>query len=391
MRSLASLFFAALAYLATSVATFAMTGDVAEFKKLADDVYAYVGRRNDANAMVIVTRQGVVLADTGNNQPDTRDLADKIRSVTEQPVRWIVITQNHGDHFGGSPFFAPLATLIVHDRVAHELAAMQPYQIKAWRKRFPERAAALETLRPIDMAISFSDRMTLNLGGKRIELLYVDDRYNPGDVAVWLPEDGVLHASFAGYKDRHPDIRPDYSHGTTQGMLKQLEAYIALRPRVVVPAHGPVGDVRDLETMVDYLLLGRQKVRTMMEKGLGLPEIVRQFDMNEFKGWDRGSHFEWMAETVHRELNGLGPQKVEYSEAEAEGIIGDVKEDGRFFGLRTADGKELRLRIASDTNIEGVADRTRLRTGMKAKASYLVPANFNPALGFDIMEITVEP
>jgi hypothetical protein len=80
-------------------------------------------------------------------------------------------------------------------------------------------------------------------------------------------------------------------------MLKQLEAYIALRPRVVVPAHGPVGDVRDLETMVDYLLLGRQKVRMMMEQGLGLPDIIKQFNMNEYKGWDRGSHFEWMAET----------------------------------------------------------------------------------------------
>ena len=233
--------------------------------------------------------------------------------------------------------------------------------------------------------------MTLNLGGKRIELIYVDDTYNPGDVAVWLPDVGVMHASFAGYKDRHPDIRPDYSHGTTLGMLKQLEAYLALKPRIVVPAHGPVGDVRDLQTMVDYLLLGRQKVRVMMEKGMALPDIIKQFHMNEFKDWDRGSHFEWMAETIHRELNGLGPQKVELEEARAEGTIGDIKEEGRSFGFRTSDGKDLRLRVATDTNIEGVADRTALRTGMKATASYLVPKNFNPALGYDMMEIVVTP
>jgi hypothetical protein len=174
-------------------------------------------------------------------------------------------------------------------------------------------------------------------------------------------------------------------------MLKQLEVYVALRPRVVVPAHGPVGDVRDLETMVDYLLLARQKVRVMMEQGLGLPDIVARFDMNEFKGWDRGSHFEWMAETIHRELNGLGPQKVEYAQAEAEGTIGEVKEEGRFFAFAADDGQRLRLRVASDTNIEGVPDRTQLRAGMRAKASYIVPKNFNPALGFDIMEIVVAP
>ena len=65
--------------------------------------------------------------------------------------------------------------------------------------------------------------MTLHVGGKTIELIYIDDTYNPGDVAVWLPDDRIMHAGFAGYIGRHPDIRPDYSHGTTWGMLKQLE------------------------------------------------------------------------------------------------------------------------------------------------------------------------
>jgi len=65
----------------------AVTGDKAEFKKIADDVYAFVGKRNDANAMVVVTAQGVVLVDTGNNPPETRLLQNFIKSVTSQPVR----------------------------------------------------------------------------------------------------------------------------------------------------------------------------------------------------------------------------------------------------------------------------------------------------------------
>ena len=43
-----------------------------EFRKLADDVYAYIGKLNDANAIVVVTSQGVVVIDTGNNQPDAQ-------------------------------------------------------------------------------------------------------------------------------------------------------------------------------------------------------------------------------------------------------------------------------------------------------------------------------
>ncbi len=377
-----------LAMLAWCGSAFAITGDKAEFVKLADDVYAYVGKRNDANAMVIVTNQGVVLVDTGNSQPDTRDIGEKIKSVTDKPVRWVVITQYHGDHFGGSPYFMP-ATVIVHDKVAKEIASMKPYQIKSWRKRFPERSAALEGLAPIDMVMSFPDRMTLNLGGKRIELIYVEDTYNSGDVAVWLPDSGVMHGSFAAYKDRHPDIRPDYSHGTTVTMLKQLEALLALKPRVVVPSHGPLSTVSDLQVMVDYILLARQKVRLMMAKGMALPDVIRNFHMNEFKDWDRASHFDWMAETIHRELSGQGPIIVTVKELNSSGELTGVIEAGRNLTLKTAEGKDVRLRVTSDTNIEGAADRTQLRTGMKVQALYKEPDDFNPALGYDVIELTV--
>jgi cyclase len=380
-----------LAVFGPAAAPHAMTGDTAEFVKLADDVYAYVGKKNDANAMAIVTSQGVVIVDTGNNQPDTRDFAAKIKSVTNQPVRYIVVSQNHGDHIGGAPLFAPPATLIVHDKVRKDLAAMKPYQIKAWRKRFPERADALANLAPADLVMGFTDHMTLNLGGKRIELIYVDDPYNIGDVAVYLQDSGIMHGSFAGYKDRHPDIRPDYSHGTTWGMLKQVEAYMALKPKIVVPAHGPIGDIGILENMIDYLLLARQKVRVMMEKGLPLATIVKDFNMNEYAGWDRGSHFEWMAETIYRELRGEGPLVIPIVEKETAGVITKIAEEGRFFTIDTGGGAELRLRVGSDTNIEGIPDRTHFKVGMKLTATYQVQEGFNPALGYDIVEAIARP
>src|SRR5215470_12634863 len=196
----------------------AVTPDKAEFRKVADDVYAFIGKLNDANALVVVTAQGVVVVDTGNNPPETRLLQNFIKSVTSQPVRYVIITQNHGDHAGCTPAFAPPAHVIVHERVAKDWASYKPYQVKAWRKRFRERSEALKNVSPIDTVLSFKEGMTLHLDGKTIELIYVDDPYNPGDIAVWLPQSGVLHAGFVGYIDRHPDIRPDYSHGTTWGM-----------------------------------------------------------------------------------------------------------------------------------------------------------------------------
>lgn len=367
----------------------AVTGDEAEFVKVADGIYAFIGKRNDANALVIVTTEGVVLVDTGNNPPETRKLQEFIRSVTDQPVRYIVISQNHGDHQGGVPLFAPPAHIIVQERVYRDWSTWKPYQIKAWQRRFPERSKALAEVKPTDTTLVFHDRMQLHLGGREIELLYIDDVYNPGDVAVWLPQSGVMHAGFVGYRERHPDIRPDYSHGTTSGMLKQLEVLTALKPRVVVPAHGPLGDVTHLSAMTDYLLSARQKVRVMMDKGLALPEIEKQFNMNEYVGWDRGSHFPWMAETIYRELQGEPPQHATVTERTASGTIEAINEEGRFLKTASETGEHLPLRVTGETVFEGVADRSQLKVGMRFTAQYMVPQGANAALGFDVMELDV--
>ena len=379
-----------LIWLLAPSGAFAMTGDRAQFQKLAENVYAFVGKMNDANAMAIVTTQGVVVVDTGNNPPETRIFQKFIESVTAQPIRYVVITQNHGDHTGGTPLFSPPATVIVQDRVAKDWTRMKNYQIKSWQKRFAERTVALDGVRPIDTVVSFSDHMTLHLGGKAIELIYIDDTYNPGDVAVWLPDTGIMHAGFVGYIGRHPDIRPDYSHGTTWGMLKQLEVLSALKPKIVVPAHGPVGDATALSTLTDYLLLARQKVRTMMAQGMPLDAIEKQFDMHEYKDWDRGAHLSATAATIYRELKGEGPEIAPFADRTAHVTITNLTEEGRFLTVTTDDGKELHLRAAGDVDFEGIKDRSELKVGMKLKVSYLEPADGKAPLGFDITELEFE-
>jgi len=367
----------------------AITADHAEFTKIADGVYAYVGKLNDANCMVIVTTQGVIVVDTGNNTTDTRGLLKDIQSVTNEPVRYVVITQNHGDHAGGTPFFSPPAAVILQERAAANWSAKKPYQVAAWQKRFPERAANLKGVNPVDTVLSFRDHMSLRLGGREIELLYIDDRYNPGDVAVWMPKEGVLHASFAGYKDRHPDIRPDYSHGTTEGMLKQLRAFIALKPRIVVPAHGPLGDAKLLDVMVDYLNLARDKVRGMMAKGMPLPAIEKSFNMDEFRGWDRTQHLSWTADTIYRELKHEGPVVVRTEEKNLRGRIVNTAEDGRFLTVDTGGAEPVHLRVSEDTDLEGIDNRALLISGMNITALYEVPEGMNAALGYDALELRI--
>ena len=364
----------------------AITGPEPEVRKLADDVYAYIGKVNDSNAMFVVTSQGVILVDTGNSVPDTRNILREIQAVTDQPVRYVVLSQNHADHIGGTPLFSPPATVIVHERVAEAWAKWKPNVPRAWRKSFPDRTAALQNFHPLDNVMTFTDHMTLRLGGKTIELIYVEDKYNPGDIAVWLPESGVMHGGFAAYRDRHPDMRPDYSHGTTWGMIKYLEALIPLQPKFVVQAHGPIGDVKDLETMVDYLVTARRRIRSMMDRGISSNAARELFHMNEYPDWDRTSHLPVMAAALYRELQGQGPEILEAPEMRLEGRVTEVTGEGRYITVALDNGQAVSLRVGGLVDINGISDRTQFKTGMRVRALYEQQKEWNAAL-----EIRVEP
>jgi hypothetical protein len=76
----------------------AITADAPEFRKLADGVYAYIGKQNNANAMVIVTFEGVVVVDTGPHLGEARHEARRpLRgSRRGQPGAWLRRAGSHG-------------------------------------------------------------------------------------------------------------------------------------------------------------------------------------------------------------------------------------------------------------------------------------------------------
>jgi Cu/Ag efflux protein CusF len=122
-----------------------------------------------------------------------------------------------------------------------------------------------------------------------------------------------------------------------------------------------------------------------------LAEIEKKFDMHEYKEWDRDEHLSWTAATIYRELKGEGPQESSAAEKTVKGSIAKASEEGRRVTLAVDGGKELRLRITSQTDIEGVADRTKLKEGQKVTALYEEPQGAAAPLGYDVLELIVEP
>src|SRR5215472_9590198 len=81
-------------------------------QKLADGVYVHTGQGFDSNSGIILTQEGVVVIDTGQNPIESRDNMATVKKLTSMPVRLVIDTEPHGDHTTGHYVFSPPALVV---------------------------------------------------------------------------------------------------------------------------------------------------------------------------------------------------------------------------------------------------------------------------------------
>src|SRR5262245_15005321 len=88
------------------------------FTQVAPDIY-FLFDFTSSNAGVLVTDEGVLVIDTRQHPRDGQDLLERIRKVTDKPIRWVINTHFHGDHhYGNSVFKAAGATIVAQQETA---------------------------------------------------------------------------------------------------------------------------------------------------------------------------------------------------------------------------------------------------------------------------------
>ena len=137
----------------------AQAGDelVAQLTRIAENVYVF--RSVNHQALFIVTPEGVIATDPiGQTNPSGPQLyRAAIAAVTDQPVRYVVYSHDHQDHNEGGAVFAGEAQFVAHRLAAEKIAA---------------RPDSQEGRSPVPTVL-VDDAMTLELGGERVELLYL--------------------------------------------------------------------------------------------------------------------------------------------------------------------------------------------------------------------------
>lgn len=251
----------------------------ADLTKLADNVYSYVGvkdaspaRSFAANAGIVIGRDGVLVVDTLISAKEGERLLADIRKVTDKPIRYVVNTHTHLDHAFGNCVFARLGAVVI----SH--AADREYLAKNGEKTLKD--ASSFGMKPEDMAgttislpaITFSDRMNIDLGGEAVELIRVAPSHTEGSVVVYLPARKVLFAGDVLFTDFHPFL----AEGDITGWTKTLDMLQAMDIERIIPGHGPLSTKKDLKEMKEYLLLFDKKAKEMAARGMNADAIAAE-------------------------------------------------------------------------------------------------------------------
>lgn len=201
-----------------------------------------INEGNTSNAGFVVTNEGVVVFDALGTPSLGWELLQDIRNIRNMDVRYVVVSHYHADHIYGLQAFRDHthATIIAQDRSGDYNENKETADERAGA-RLNQRKDALfpwvnDKTRVVSPDITFDDKLTITLGGKRFSLIYAGPAHSGSDIMMMVEPDGVLFAGDIVQNSRIPFMNSD-DVNTTQ-WLKALDEVLKLDPQYIIPGHG---------------------------------------------------------------------------------------------------------------------------------------------------------
>lgn len=279
----------ALLATALGMATFAAHALDVRFQQVAEGVYAHVGDKGprssdneglNANIGLVVTPVGAVLIDSGATYQSARQIHDAVKTVTPQPVKWVVNTGGQDHRWLGNGYFAGHgAEVIAHANARADMSNRGNDHLLGLKATLGPKADGTVPTLPTRWLAGNDER--LELGGVVFEFKHRGGAHTPGDTMVWLPQKGVLFSGDVVYVDRMLGVLPVSS---TKRWLETFAVVEQLNPKVIVPGHGSVTNLATARTDTKaYLVALREHMKKAVSEMTDIGEAVKSFDAAPYR------------------------------------------------------------------------------------------------------------
>jgi glyoxylase-like metal-dependent hydrolase (beta-lactamase superfamily II) len=210
---------------------------------------------------------GVFIVDD-DMPPIAAKIEAAVRSIQDEPVRMVFNTHWHFDHAGGNKHFGEQGALIVaHDNVRERMSSKQLSALFNTETK-PSPDVAL----PV---VTFDQSITFHLNGGTIRALHVPLGHTDGDAVLFFEEANIVHMGDLFFNRMYPVI--DISAGgSARGMIAAITTILPMlnEDTVIIPGHGPVGDISDLKAFREMLTIVTNRIQLLVDEGKTLEETT---------------------------------------------------------------------------------------------------------------------
>ncbi len=257
--------------------------------RVADGVYAYGDPAAGYTSMFVVTNDGVIVVEPVNTE-HSNGMLKAIRSVTDQPIRYLLHSHNHWDHSGGGQVF--------RDEGATIVAHVEAYE---WMKTNPHRDMVL----PDESWAGY--RKDIVLGGRTLELHYLGMNHGLGMTVFRLPQEEIVFIADLVTPNRLLfTIVPDFN---VKEWLRTLRDIEAMDFETAIFTHGipAVGSKKDVTGNREFIEDLQSAIHAEFKKGTNpfmIPNVVK---LPKYKDW--AMYDEWLTMNAWRLLldDHMGP------------------------------------------------------------------------------------
>jgi cyclase len=260
-------------------------------------VYSSINAGRFFNSGVIVTNEGVLVLDALESEATGRAEREAISSVIKQPVRFLVSSTFHDNYSKGNLAYPEVF------KIAHE-----NYRID-FLEQMQRGGASAEEQRARLPNQTFRDRMTLYLGGKEIQVLYLGPGHTRGDSIIFVPQDRIAYLSELFFSGEFPNSAQGYG----VSWLRVLDALEALGADIFVPGHGPIPeDPRETRTVLHRMrqifVDARDAVQNQIARGATEDQAVAEVKLQQYENLPTyKEQRENMLRRMYKELTGKLP------------------------------------------------------------------------------------
>jgi cyclase len=243
-----------------------------EFKKISDKLFEIIGGRG-AQGGAYIGDDVVLVIDAKMDKASVDQVIEGIKKITDKPIKYLVNTHGDGDHIAGNRYFPKTVTIIAHENCRKDFFLPgRNGAASEWSK--PELVSFVPSL-------TFSEKMNIYLGSKKVELWYFGVGHTTGDTVVYFPEEKTAFIGDQVFLSRAQLIH-SYKGGDSFEHVRTLTKMLdTIDAEKFCSGHSEMTNRAGIENHISRMKKRQEKVRALISKGKSTEEIKSEFEENE--------------------------------------------------------------------------------------------------------------